>query len=367
MTGKRGARTDRIVFWQPIESPHQRDFLEALAVTFAGDVVLAAERRLPAERAAQGWPRAVHQHVRVVDATLPHVFRELVAYDTPETLHVFSGFFSHPVVWNAFRRLAPTRARRAMLSEAPETACPTGWFKRLRGRYLVGRFGERIEFVLAMGALGRRFMEDVGFPRERVDTFGYRLAVPPEPWPSAPLSPSGPVRFISAGQFIHRKGFDVLVDALAMIQVEGWSCEIYGDGPMRGSLARRIAGRALADRIFLRKTVANVALRQEIAASDWTVMPSRHDGWGMLVNESLIAGTPVVCTDGCGSADLVVDAVAGHVVPAGDAASLAAVLQRCVAGGKITDSRRRFVHRIASRQGVDDLVLALLRRVDAGG
>lgn len=364
---RRGEGIDprRIVFWQPIVSPHQRDFLEGVAAAFGGEVILATEKRLPAERIAQGWPDVVHDRVRVVEANDPDVYRRLVSFDAADTLHVFSGFFSHRIVWRAFHRLAPTAARRAVLSESPEMSFPAGVIKRLRGRFLVHRFGTRIEFVMAMGRLGRRFMEDVGFPRDRIVTFGYRLAVPSEPWPRTPASPSGQVRFVAAGQFIHRKGFDVLVDALADIQREGWRCDIYGDGPMRESLFRRIVARSLTDRVCLRSTVANVVLRREIAAADWAVMPSRHDGWGMLVNESLIAGTPVVCTDGSGAADLIVDAVAGNVVPAGDSAALATVLQGCVSGGKIGEEHRRRIHAVASRHGVDEIVQAFLLRVRA--
>lgn len=364
MSGGHGGRPCRIVFWQPIESPHQRDFLEAVAAAFPGDVVLAAERRLPAERVAQGWPAAVHERVRVVDASDPAVYRELVSHDTADTLHVFSGFFSHRIVWRAFRRLASSPARKAMLSEAPEMAFPTAWLKRLRGRFLVRRFGDRFDVVMAMGDLGRRFLEGVGFPAARVLTLGYRLAVPTRPWPPAPPATDGPVRFVAAGQCIRRKGFDVLLDALATLPARGWLCDIYGDGPLRGWLERRLVRLAIADRVHLRPTVASDTLRREIAAADWTVVPSRHDGWGMLVNESMIAGTPVVCSDGCGAADLVTDGDAGHVVPAGDPAALAGVLAACVAGGKIGEVRRRRVHAIALEHGVDEIVAAFLRRVD---
>ena len=364
MTGGHGPRPRRIVFWQPIESPHQRDFLEAVATAFAGEVVLAVEERLPAERVAQGWPAVVHDKVLVVNAADPAVFSQLVSFDTPDSLHVFSGFFSHRIVWQAFRRLAFTEARRAMLSEAPESRMPIGWLKRARGRFFVRRYGQRIELVMAMGTLGRRFMEDVGFPADRVLTFGYRLAIPSSPWPPAPARAPGLVRFVAAGQLIRRKGFDVLVDALATLPHHGWECDIFGDGPMRRTLVSRISRQTIAGRVRVRSTIPNSEVRREIAAADWTVVPSRHDGWGMVVNESLIAGTPVVCSDGCGAADLV-DAVGGHVVPAGDRRALAEVLQKCVLAGRISADRRTSIHALASRHGVDELVAAFLARIDA--
>jgi len=60
----------------------------------------------------------------------------------------------------------------------------------------------------------------------------------------------------------------------------------------------------LSDRISFRGTLPNDRLRSAIAAADCAVLPSRFDGWGMLVNESLAVGTPIICTTACGSASL---------------------------------------------------------------
>lgn len=363
MKGDRGGRPRRIVFWQPIVSPHQRDFLEAVAAVFDGEVTLAAERGLPPERVAQGWPAVSHDRVAVVDAADPATFHDLVSLGDPDTLHVFSGFFSHRIVWRAFRRLESSRARMAMLSEAPERRFPSGWLKNVRGTFLVGRHGGRFDFVMAMGSLGRRFMEDMGFPPAKIVTFGYRLPVPDRPWPPSPATTPGTVTFLAAGQLIRRKGMDVLLDACAMVPPGAWACEIVGDGPLRAALERRARRLSLTGSVRFSSTVPNTEMRRKLAAADWSVIPSRHDGWGMLVNESLIAGTPVICSDGCGAADLVTGAIAGRVVPAGDRAALAAVMQESVAGGKIDARRRSSVHAVALRHGVDELVVAFLGRV----
>lgn len=364
MIGRRSGWPLRIVFWQPIVSPHQCDFLEAVARASGGEVILAAEAGLPAERVAQGWPEVAHERVRVVDANDGAEFDALVAHDTPHTLHVFSGFFSHPIVWRAFHRLASTRTRMAMLTEAPERRFPTGVIKRLRGAFLVRRHGARFEFAMAMGAMGRRFLEGVGFPREKIVTFGYRLRVPEQPWPEAPPLTPGPVRFMAAGQLIRRKGFDVLLEACGMLPGEGWTCALFGDGRLRGSLSRLAERCSSTGAIRIGPTLPNADLRRQIAASDWCVVPSRHDGWGMVVNEALIAGTPVICSDGCGAADLVSEVTAGQVVPAGDPAALAGVMRKCIAAGRIDAVRRSMVHAVAFRHGVDELVERFLSRLE---
>ena len=64
------------------------------------------------------------------------------------------------------------------------------------------------------------------------------------------------------------------------------------------------------------------------AAADLFVLPSRHEPWGVVVNEALAAGLPVVLSDRVGAAaDLLVDGENGRLVPAGDAVALANALE----------------------------------------
>ena len=341
----------RIVFWQPIESPHQYDFLEALSAAVPCEVILAAESRLPVERALQGWRHAPHERVRVVDISAVEGFAELAAHRGGDSLHVFSGFFSHQIVWRAFRLLSTSSARLAILSEAPEQGPWIGWLKRARGRLLVRRWGSRIDFVLAMGGVGRRFFEAIGVPAEKIRDFGYYLETPAEPWPAVGEPTDDIFRFIAVGQMIRRKGFDLLIAALARLEGMPWSCDLYGAGPVLGDLRRGAACSPVANRIRFHAPLPNDAIRREIAASDCCILPSRHDGWGMTVNESLIAGTPVVCSDGCGAAVLLDDPLVGEVVAVGRERSLAEALQRSLSGGRISRVRRRLVHAVAAKHG----------------
>ncbi len=337
----------RIVFWQPIVSPHQHDFLEALAAAVPCDVILAAESGLPAERVSQGWRHSPHVQVRVVDVSSADGFEAIAAYRGADSLHVFSGFFSHAIVWRAFRLLSDSSARLAILSEAPQQGPWVGWLKRTRGRLLVRRWGRRFDFVLAMGHVGVGFFEAVGFPRDKICLFGYYLAVPSEPSPAVDGDADDVFRFIAAGQMIRRKGFDLLLAALARVDGMPWRCDLYGDGPLGNDLRRQAERFRIAQRMGFHAPLSNDALRRNIAGSDCCVVPSRHDGWGMAVNEALIAGTPVVCSDGCGSAAMLDDPVGGIVVPAGRIRPLAEALQRSLSAGKIDGSRRRRVHAVA--------------------
>jgi glycosyltransferase involved in cell wall biosynthesis len=344
----------RIIFWQPIDSPHQDAFLEAVAERFSGEVLLGVERPFPQELAAQGWRTPEHRLVKVLDISRPDSHAALAAHTGPDSLHVFSGFFSHPHVWAAFRKLAPSQARLAIYSEAPEQPPLTGWLKRLRGRLLATRWAERFAFVLAIGGVGREFFAAAGFSGVKIVPFGYYLAVPPLTAESqAGQSRAGePFRFVSAGQLIRRKGVDLLVEACGPLPRDGWRLDIYGAGPERAALERLAASRGLSDRITFRGTIPNADLQRVLGAADCVVLPSRFDGWGMLVTEALAAGTPAICTDRCGSADLIHAAAndarpVGHVV-APAAKPLSVALTGALAAGPPSADQRLRCHALAA-------------------
>ena len=356
----------RIVFWQPIDSPHQDALLEAVAERFQGEVILGVEQPFPADRAAQGWPRPVHRLVKVADISRPEQHAALASHGGPDTLHVFSGFFSHPLVWAGFRRLAASQARLAIYSEAPEQPPHTGFVKRLRGRFLAARWARRVAFVLAVGGVGVEFFTRTGFPRATIVPFGYFLAPAPLPEP-APRDPADTtVRFLSAGQLIHRKGIDLLIAACATLPPAGWRLDVYGDGPERPRLEAQAARAGLSGRITFHGAAPNVEVRRSLAAADYAVVPSRFDGWGMLVNEALAVGTPVICTDRCGAAAFPGMCGLEATAPAPTSAALARELAAAVtAGGPPPEIRARLAAAVRDRgsaaAGAERLLAAIRR------
>lgn len=340
----------RIIFWQPFASPHQEAFLEAVAEHFSGDVILGVERsNLPLERLAQGWREPKHVRVRVIDISKPENHSVLAGHRSAETLHVFTGFFSHPLVWAGFRKLASSQAGLAIYSEAPEQPFLTGWIKRLRGRLLAARWSKRFAFVLAVGGVGCAFFERIGFSREKIVPFGYYLSAPAAT--PAHRDKGEPFRFVFAGQLIRRKGVDLLIEACRSLPREGWQLDIYGAGPERPSLEKLTARLRLAHRITFHGMVQNDAMESLLKQADCAVLPSRFDGWGMLVNESLAAGVPVICTSQCGAASLPVECGIAAEYPVPGSFALASAIARALSVGPAPASVRLFLSAAIRHRG----------------
>ncbi len=143
-------------------------------------------------------------------------------------------------------------------------------------------------------------------------------------------STDGPTRLVSVGSVVPRKGFDVLVAALARLRDLPWVLIIAGsldrDGRTATALREQIAAAGLADRITLTGAVNEAQLGELYAAADLFVLASRYEGYGMVFAEAMARGLPIIATAG-GAVAATVPATAGLVVPAGDIEALSDALR----------------------------------------
>ncbi len=126
---------------------------------------------------------------------------------------------------------------------------------------------------------------------------------------------------LSIGQFIHRKGFDVLLRAAENID-KHVGIYIVGGEPTEEYLQMQ-AELKLGNVHFVGfRTKAE--LEKYYLAADVFVLPTREDIWGLVINEAMANGLPVITTDRCiAGLELVLDGENGYIVPAEDVEELA--------------------------------------------
>lgn len=117
------------------------------------------------------------------------------------------------------------------------------------------------------------------------------------------------------GQLIERKGIDILINAYLTIKSknENIALLIIGDGPYKKHLETLIKNNNLRDVIILANP-GDYEISRYYAIADVFVLPSREDVWGLVVNEAMASGIPVIVSDhaGCAS-DLVTSGVDGYI------------------------------------------------------
>lgn len=139
------------------------------------------------------------------------------------------------------------------------------------------------------------------------------------------------IALLSVGAVVPRKGYDVLVAALARLKHLPWRLVIAGDCGRSVDTFRRlvadVAALGLSDRVRLAGTVTAEELASLYASADLFVLPSRFEGYGMAYAEAIAHGVPVIGTN-AGAIPETVPADAGVLVPPDDVDILAATLQR---------------------------------------
>lgn len=141
------------------------------------------------------------------------------------------------------------------------------------------------------------------------------------------------LRLLAVGAVVPRKGYDLLVEALAGLVALPWTLTIVGaldrDAAAVTGLRAAIASSGLTGRVILAGTVDRAALEGLYAAADVFVIASRYEGYGMVAAEAMARGIPLVASDGGALAATIPDA-AGVRFVAGDAVGLRGALRRMV-------------------------------------
>lgn len=135
---------------------------------------------------------------------------------------------------------------------------------------------------------------------------------------------------LTIGQFIPRKGFDILLQAWEQAD-PAWQLVLIGGGEQEGAYRQQIADKGLSG-VVIRGFMAKDEVFQYYRAADLFVLPTREDIWGLVINEAMACGLPVVSTDQCiAAAELVEEGRGGYVVPAEDAGALAEAMGEILA------------------------------------
>jgi glycosyltransferase involved in cell wall biosynthesis len=133
-----------------------------------------------------------------------------------------------------------------------------------------------------------------------------------------------PVTFFFCGQMIKRKGVDLLLLAFDRLVTTGLDARLLLVG-READLPKFLAtvSHATRSRVCYEGFQPPERLPEYFAKSDVFVLPSRHDGWGVVINQALGAGLPIITSNAVGAGlDLVENGVNGMRIAADDMAGL---------------------------------------------
>ncbi len=234
----------------------------------------------------------------------------------------------HRRTWEALNRLQPDAVAITSYSFPDARACLL-WCRRHRRaailmtpskaddaprkplrEWLKGRIVQQFDAALVGGSLHRAYYASLGMPEARIfygynvvdNTFWMQKAAHyrqhPEHGEPFSLQPF----FLTVTRFLQRKNLPNLLEAYARYRQEvasPWKLVIVGDGPLLPAIQTHIQQRALPDVVLAgKRSMEEVAMFY--SAAEALVHPAETDQWGLVVNEAMAAGLPVLVSTGAG-------------------------------------------------------------------
>lgn len=245
--------------------------------------------------------------------------------ENSDAIHVFQafrgaeGYNYFPLILFALRR-----GIKVVVLEEAYTTSPVGYFYdenlllahlktwiRPILRYAIARVLYAVSSshkpcIMSLSLIAKEQFIKSGFSPDTLFPFGY--FVPRQQNISNNNIRSDTLRLIFVGAIIVRKGWDILVQAVRNLHEQGYkvSLDIYGAGDPKKmhfpDLPIRYKGTLPFDQI-----------QAAIVEHDILILPSRHDGWGVVVNEALLQGVPVIASSRVGAKSLLESSGAGLV------------------------------------------------------
>lgn len=275
---------------------------------------------LSADQSEYGWRHANSDHLHAVttsaleSVTALQWFRKVwldLSRLNPDCC-VLAGY-RHPgilaaLMWCCIHRRPVVIMSDSKVDDAPRRAV-IEWFK--------GRLLRLYDSALVAGRLHRDYFIGLGFPADRihmgydvVDNAAYTLS---QPKPTIVVRPY----FLVVCRFLPKKNLAMVVDAYADYfnacgMDRPWSLVICGDGPLRRELECQISSLGLSDYILLPGFLQMDELLPLFHHAQGFIHASVQEQWGLVVNEAMAAGLPVIVSETCGCfPDLVQEGVNG--------------------------------------------------------
>lgn len=118
---------------------------------------------------------------------------------------------------------------------------------------------------------------------------------------------------LAVGQFIHRKGYDVLLNSIADLP---GSIGVYIVGGIATDEYKLLKRQLHLDHLHFLDFKPKMDLHNYYLAADVFVHPTREDIWGLVINEAIANGLPVITTDRCiAGLQLVENGINGRIIP----------------------------------------------------
>jgi glycosyltransferase involved in cell wall biosynthesis len=237
---------------------------------------------------------------------------------------------------------------------------------------------------LCGGTLARSYLAELGLPRDRiflgydvVDNEHFAAGAGAARRQTALITSVDGAQsgryFLASARFVPTKNLPRLLEAFARYRQaagpDAWPLVLLGDGPMRGELESARAAHGLATALVMPGFVQYAELPSYYGNAGAFVHASTTEQWGLVVNEAMACGLPVLVSERCGCApDLVEEGRNGHTFDPHDADALAGLMLKIASGvggrAAMGEASRQIIERWSPQTFAEGLERAVCAALD---
>ncbi len=321
----------RLTVWMNMPSVYQDDFLEVLAAASEVDLRVIFAKGLTADRVQLGWSENARDYPsRFLSKRFSLLDAARTAWREQDRLHIVNGIWAEPALAAALCVLGLSRSDFVIHAEAPEPTIFRSAIKRAT-RSVFGRWAARRALgILAISHFAIDCYTRLGFRSEQVYSFGYFRGANLTANLAETSREKSQTEVIFVGQLVYRKGVDLLFAAMRPLFAESPDLRLtlIGAGEAEATLRQQAISLGIQDRVKFEGALSADRIHERLRASQVLVLPSRWDGWGIVINEAFSVGLPVIASSQCGASDLIQPGVNGYIFRSEDAGDLCDCLRR---------------------------------------
>ena len=189
----------------------------------------------------------------------------------------------------------------------------TFWKEKIK-KFLISKY----QAALVGGNPHKRYLIKLGMPTDAIflgyDVVGNEVFYPDQ-IKSLP-SPLNKPFFLAINRFVHKKNLPFLLSAYAdyrkLVGDQSWDLVLCGDGELRVQLEQQITNQTIQDYVHLPGFLQQQELLPYFAHASCFIHASVQEQWGLVVNEAMASGLPVLVSNRCGCyEDLIIEGVNG--------------------------------------------------------
>jgi glycosyltransferase involved in cell wall biosynthesis len=272
--------------------------------------------------------------------------------------HIIVGGYSTPTGMYAIQTLKRRKISYILNSDGGFAGTGENSIKHNIKKYFISGASA----YLSSGALSDKYLEYYGANMKRIFRYPFSSMKERDICKELPndsetaelrnrLGFTGDKIIVSVGSFIHRKGFDILIEAAHILHDR---YDIYIVGGECTPEYRSTVEKYGLEKIHFIPFMKDNELHAFYRAADLFVLPTREDIWGLVINEAMAAGLPIITTERCGAGmELIPDK--RFIVPTEDADALAVCISELMENDALRKDTARHNLEIIQQYSIENM------------